>query len=473
MSNKLITVNLSYYNQSKDILLKHIKYWNSYPKNILKKITFFIIDDCSKIHISKLITKKDIEDLDIVIYRVKKDLNCNIAGIRNLGANECKTPWYVIIDMDTLIPTLMIEQLVKLAEENMNNNITYRFCRKVVKNPNHKKHKKIHPAVCLIRIKDYWDIGGNEEDLVGNYGWTDMCFYEKAKKKVKLVLKEDIYLDYFEEGESPINRDNSINEKIYNERRVSKLWSTNYVRFPWEKVELPYRIAILYRGLMRGYALDFVFNNHKKMIYDILEKNNIQFDIYFVTNDKDFDKNVVKNIPNLKYFELIKSNDILNSNEYKKVKNNILFYTGEWQEKHQINASSYWYNNRILWNNVKEKYDKYLSIDIGHYFYQLDIELLKDNINYAPKYESWRGINNRLLIGNYNSTKLIFSTFDYILNSDNKIETYNPETFLKEFFSKNNIKCEKTDKILMERVRFNGKDARGNDLNLEKWINPY
>jgi len=25
----------------------------------------------------------------------------------------------------------------------------------------------------------------------------------------------------------------------------------------------------------------------------------------------------------------------------------------------------------------------------------------------------------------------------------------------------------------MERVRFNGKDARGNDLNLEKWINPY
>ena len=39
-----------------------------------------------------------------------------------------------------------------------------------------------------------------------------MCFYEKAKKKVKLVLKEDIYLDYFEEGESPINRDNSINE---------------------------------------------------------------------------------------------------------------------------------------------------------------------------------------------------------------------------------------------------------------------
>ena len=49
--SKLITINLSYYNQSKEILLKHIEYWNSTPKEIRVQMTFFIIVDCSKVHI--------------------------------------------------------------------------------------------------------------------------------------------------------------------------------------------------------------------------------------------------------------------------------------------------------------------------------------------------------------------------------------------------------------------------------------
>ena len=164
------------------------------------------------------------------------------------------------------------------------------------------------------------------------------------------------------------------------------------------------RIAILYRGLMRGYAHDFVFDNHKKMIYCELDKNNIEFDIYFVTNDKELDEKKIEKIPNLKYYELIKIEDILKSRKYNKVKNKISFTTGGWQEKHQINASTYWYNNRILWKNMKCKYDKYLSVDIGHYFYKFDINLFKNEGNYTTKYESWGGFNNRILVGNHDAT---------------------------------------------------------------------
>ena len=235
---KLITVNLSYYNQSKEILLKHIEYWKSYPKEIRDQMTFFIIDDCSKVPISELIKKEDLEDLDVVIYHVKKDLVCNIAGIRNLGAKECKTPWYVIIDMDTLIPTKMAAQLIQLAKDNMDNNNTFKFNRKVISNPNHKKNNIPHPAVCLIRIKDYWNIGGNEEDLIGSYGKTDGSFYHRAKGKVNLFIKEDIYLDYFEEGESEINRDFSRNEKLIQEKIKNNSWSKDFVRFPWEIIKL-------------------------------------------------------------------------------------------------------------------------------------------------------------------------------------------------------------------------------------------
>ena len=86
--NKLITVNLSYYNQPKDVLMQHINNWKKFPEHIKKQFTFFIIDDCSKKPVIDLLKNEDLKDLDLHIYRVKKDLYCNIAGVRNLGATE-------------------------------------------------------------------------------------------------------------------------------------------------------------------------------------------------------------------------------------------------------------------------------------------------------------------------------------------------------------------------------------------------
>ena len=235
---KLITVNLSYYNQPKDVIMKHLEYWHSYPEEIKDKITFFIIDDCSKIHISDLITNDDIKGLDVVVYRVCEDLKCNISGIRNLGAKECKTPWYMMIDMDTLITTSLADSLIKLAENNMEQNNVFKFNRKVINNPNHKKNNKIHPGVCFIRLVDYWNVGGNEEDLVGSYGCTDVSFYMKAKGKINVVNKSNMYLDYIEEGESEISRDTRRNTKIMHKKSSDNSWSTDYVRFSWEIVTL-------------------------------------------------------------------------------------------------------------------------------------------------------------------------------------------------------------------------------------------
>ena len=132
----------------------------------------------------------------------------------------------------------MAQQLIQLANDNKNKNNTFKFNRKVINNPKHKKNNVPHPAVCLIRIEDYWNIGGNEEDLVGSYGKTDGSFYHRANGKVNLFIKEDIYLDYFEEGESEINRDFSRNEKLIQEKIKNNSWSKDFVRFPWEIIKL-------------------------------------------------------------------------------------------------------------------------------------------------------------------------------------------------------------------------------------------
>ena len=222
-NKKLITINLSYYNQNKKVVLQHINYWKNFNKDILQYFTFTIIDDCSKIPINELLNDIDVSSLDLNLYRIKKDLYCNIAGVRNLGAKECKTPYMVILDMDTMIDNVLAQSLVKLATENKDNKIVFKFNRVVLNNPNHCKNKP-HPAICLLRLEDYWYIGGCEEDLVGNYGYTDPLFWYRAReKKIEIKIRKDLYLIYTPEGESDINRDINHNRKLFEEKKKMEI----------------------------------------------------------------------------------------------------------------------------------------------------------------------------------------------------------------------------------------------------------
>jgi hypothetical protein len=229
--NKTITISLSYYNQDKKTLVRHIESWKEFPVEIREKFSFFIIDDCSKIPAHDLLKDIDVKGLDLHMYRVKEDLYCNIAGVRNLGAKECKTPYMMIIDMDTVVSPVMSHELVELAKNNINNNIAFRFNRKGGKKSGH-----MHPAVCLIRKKDYWDIGGCEEDLVGHYGWTDPSFWHRARGKVKEQECKNIYLNYHSDGEADIKRDHGHNKGVFKHKMRTNSWSKDYVRFKWEKI---------------------------------------------------------------------------------------------------------------------------------------------------------------------------------------------------------------------------------------------
>jgi len=232
--NKLITINLSYYNQESNVLMRHINYWNNFPDNIKSLFTFYIIDDCSQTPVEQIINNYEL--LDIHIYKITTDLYCNIGGVRNLGANECKTPWLIILDMDTYINNKIAIKLIDLAKDNLLLNNVFKFNRIVPENNNHKNHLKPHPAICLIRKKDYWNIGGCDEDLVGHYGYTDPTFWHKAKGKVHIIQMNDIYIEYYTDGEANINRDISHNKKLFEYKRIHNDWSKDYIRFQWIKV---------------------------------------------------------------------------------------------------------------------------------------------------------------------------------------------------------------------------------------------
>ena len=233
---KKITINLSFYNQN-EVLIKQVESWKSWSKEIRDQFSFCIVDDCSKKSAMDVLSEDDgvdLTDLDLSIYRVKEDLYCNIAGVRNLSAQECKTEWMVILDMDTFVSEELASSMLRLATP-IRKGEAYKFNRRVA-DPRHPKNGQPHPAVCLLSVEDYWNVGGCEEDLVGHYGWTDPSFWYRSVGKLHVVTFSDLYLDYCPEGEADIDRDNSHNYKLHEEKKQTGNWSTDFVRFDWEKL---------------------------------------------------------------------------------------------------------------------------------------------------------------------------------------------------------------------------------------------
>ena len=233
MKKKKLTICLSYYNQ-KHALIKVVKDWVLYSDEVKEAFTFSIVDDCSYWRNAWEVLKDevDLSSLDLHIYRVKKDLYCNISGARNLAARECNTEWMMILDVDTIMTKEVSEQVLAIINTPKElSKDAYKFNR--VRHKNGKPYEKPHPACCLIRTKDYWRVGGCNEDLVGKYGGTDADFWNKwAKAGLGVFTFKDIYLKHFEGGQAPgINRN-------FNKKRVHDALPKppKYVRFPWEKI---------------------------------------------------------------------------------------------------------------------------------------------------------------------------------------------------------------------------------------------
>ena len=242
---KLVAIILGYYNQGFDVLKKHLDLWLRYDKEILDSFRFIIIDDCSRD--DKKLLGKDfseyIRKLDIQLYRVLDDLYCNISGGRNLGAMVCNCEWMLILDMDCLVGLDMARAVYNICKSKVEgrgsvNGLCYKFNRRT-KDIKHSKNGKIHPAVCLLQVDDYWKVGGCEEDLVGSYGYTDPCFWFRARGLLKIIELKKVFIDYIDDGEADINRNNSRNRGIYNSIVLGKRgWSNKYIRFRWVKEKI-------------------------------------------------------------------------------------------------------------------------------------------------------------------------------------------------------------------------------------------
>ena len=211
------------------------------------------------------------------------------------------------------------------------------------------------------------------------------------------------------------------------------------------------KVAIIYRGNIRGFKYEECFKTHEKLYNDLLN-NNIHFDTYLCTNNVEYDEDSINKIKNLKGKYVLNIDHVRSDSKYIKAFSNIKFTSRGWNNTVQSNIITYWYNNNYLYEKIIDKYDKYIIMDIAHIINRLDVSLLMKNDNYCSIYESHTGYNTRVLIANYDLFSSIMTQFNYIV--DNKLCYINTENFNFNFLSKHNIK--KTDKLKIYRIRFDG-----------------
>lgn len=225
----VVTFIYTYYNQE-EMLKLQLENWSRYPAGLRGQIRFMLVDDGSRIPVRDLVGNPEVE---LSIYRVLVDLYCNIGGARNLGTQVAETEWILHSDMDHILPPEAAAGVVELARQNQRK--IYKFQRF---DPENGK-TKIHPGTMLLTKTLYWEVGGCDEDFVGNYGQTDIHFFYRANQVVETEARTDIQMVIHHIGEtaeidrSPEKRE--PNARLFEEKKRTGNWSKDYVRFPWER----------------------------------------------------------------------------------------------------------------------------------------------------------------------------------------------------------------------------------------------
>jgi len=224
---KRITISLLYYNDEEHVS-RHIEKWESY--NDLAK--FQIIDDGSSTPAKKFLKDTAFPDLDSSLYRIEEDIPWNIPGARNLSATVCDTPFILICDMDQIFDRKGLEKMIALTALN-GGSWFYSFKR--FSNDERLKSKcgRKTCGTMLLSTKDWWSVGGYDEDMTGSYGHNDPLFRRQLKNA---GLKEVTPEIYCEEISADCKLDRKSKNKAKYHQKIKQLprQSWNCLRFNWK-----------------------------------------------------------------------------------------------------------------------------------------------------------------------------------------------------------------------------------------------
>jgi len=125
------------------------------------------------------------EHLKISAWRIGVDVPWNMTEANNLALRETETEWALRCDLDVVFEQRALEDILfRFAPEA---GCLYDFQCVVRHKDAREERADPHPNVWMFRRTDYFAVGGYDEYFSGHYGYEDIEFHKRARKKLRRV----------------------------------------------------------------------------------------------------------------------------------------------------------------------------------------------------------------------------------------------------------------------------------------------
>lgn len=243
-----LSIVMPYY-ENPHMLEAHLYAWSQYHPHAQQNIEIVIVDDGSPRNPAAPIMRanRDFHHRMLMrCFRIDVNIPWNQDGARNLGMMHAFGEWAFLTDMDHLVP---FDQADKMLHFAMVEALPREYYMPAAQIKTDGTVLGEHPNTYLFNRRDYWDIGGYDEDFAGSYG-SDGNFRKNAKglglREVRTAAwhtivfrKEDISdacTHDFGRKESPYHRANF--PELEAKRRASAYRPQRPIRFPWHEEQI-------------------------------------------------------------------------------------------------------------------------------------------------------------------------------------------------------------------------------------------
>lgn len=207
----LISLVFAYY-ENPSMLALQWKEIAKYPASLKREIEVIVVDDGSPTRpASEVARPRNLPRHSL--FQLDRDVRWNQDAARNIGAHEAQSPWLLLTDIDHVVPTETLAQLVDMDKDT---SVFYTFSRIKFATGDQREP---HPNSYFMTKQLYWAIGGHDEDFAGIYG-KDFLFRKRAHRFTDEVILHDAPIARVgstmvsDAGTSTISRRNTLRQKV-------------------------------------------------------------------------------------------------------------------------------------------------------------------------------------------------------------------------------------------------------------------
>lgn len=180
-----LTLCLLHY-ENVELLEINLANYAALAPGLREHLQFLVVDDGSScVEEVRRVLERAKQHLRIAAWHIEVDVPWNMPEANNLALKQTGTEWALRCDLDVVFEQKALEDLMfRFAAEPGR---LYDF-QCILKHKDAREERiQPHPNIWLFRKADYFSVGGYDEYFSGHYGYEDIEFHERARKKLRRV----------------------------------------------------------------------------------------------------------------------------------------------------------------------------------------------------------------------------------------------------------------------------------------------